>query len=86
MFHPKVILRILGLLLLLEALFILACIGVSLYYGEDMLSSYMYTLVAMAGSGILLTVLGRSKERRISRKDGYVVVTLCWVVFSPSEC
>ncbi|MBR2300411.1 MAG: TrkH family potassium uptake protein [Bacteroidaceae bacterium] len=82
MFHPKVILRILGLLLLLEALFILACIGVSLYYGEDMLSSYMYTLVAMAGSGILLTVLGRSKERRISRKDGYVVVTLCWVVFS----
>ena len=82
MFHPKVILRILGLLLLLEALFVLACIGVSLYYGENMLSSYLYTLLAMVSSGLLLNALGRGKERRISRKDGYVVVTLCWVVFS----
>ncbi len=82
MFHPKVILRILGLLLLLEALFLTGCIGVSLYYGEQMLLSYLYTLVAMVGSGLILFYLGKSEERKISRKDGYIVVTLCWIVFS----
>lgn len=82
MFHPKVILRIIGLLLLLEALFLTSSIAVSIYYGENILKAYIITLAALMGSGLMLTYLGRSKERKISRKDGYIVVTLCWVVFS----
>lgn len=82
MFHPKVILRIIGLLLQLEALFLTLSIGVSLYYNENMLNTYLYTLVAMVGCGLLLTYIGYNKQRNISRKDGYIVVTLCWVSFS----
>lgn len=82
MFHPKVILRIIGLLLQLEALFLTLSIGVSLYYNENMLNTYLYTLAAMVGCGLLLTYIGYNKQRNISRKDGYIVVTLCWVSFS----
>ena len=83
MFHPKVILRIIGLLLQLEALFLCCSLGVSLYLGEKgMLTAYLYTLAALVGSGLLLTYIGYNKERNISRKDGYIVVTLCWIVFS----
>lgn len=82
MFHPKVILRIIGLLMQLEALFLSGCIALSLHYDDDMLPSYLYTIAVLVGGGLLLTYLGRSKERNISRKDGYIVVTLCWVVFS----
>lgn len=82
MFHPKVILRILGLLLQLEALFLTSGVALSLYYNDNMLPSFLYTIIALVGCGILFTYLGRSKERNISRKDGYIVVTLCWVVFS----
>lgn len=83
MFHPKVILRIIGLLLQLEAIFLSFSLALSLYFGEQgMLSAYLYTLAALVSSGLLLTYIGYNKERNISRKDGYIVVTLCWVVFS----
>ncbi|MBR6648988.1 MAG: TrkH family potassium uptake protein [Bacteroidaceae bacterium] len=82
MFHPRVILRIIGLLLQLEAIFVALCIGVSVYYSENILYAYLYTIAALVGTGLLLTYIGYNKERNISRKDGYIVVTLCWIVFS----
>lgn len=82
MFHPRVILRIIGLLLQLEAIFVALCIGVSVYYSENIVYAYLYTIAALVGTGLLLTYIGYNKERNISRKDGYIVVTLCWIVFS----
>lgn len=82
MFHPKIISRILGFLLIIEACFMLSSLGVSLYYRETMVPTFLYSLAAMVGCGVLLAYIGRGKERNISRKDGYIVVTLCWVIFS----
>ena len=82
MFHPKIISRILGLLLFIEAAFLVSALAVSLYYKEAKLNTYFYSLGAMVGTGLLLTYIGRGKERNISRKDGYIVVTLCWIIFS----
>lgn len=82
MFHPKIILRIIGLLLLIESLFLTTCIGVAIYYNENMLQPFLLTLATLVGSGLLFAYLGKGKERNISRKDSYVVVTLCWIVFS----
>ena len=48
MFHPKVIMRIIGLLLQLEAVFLALCIGISVYYGEDMLPAYLYTIATFS--------------------------------------
>ena len=70
MFHPRVILRIIGLLLQLEAIFVALCIGVSVYYSENILYAYLYTIAALVGTGLLLTYIGYNKERNISRKDG----------------
>lgn len=82
MFHPKIISRILGFLLIVEACFLLTALSVSYYYDEHVLRSYLYSLAAMVGCGTLLVYIGRGRERNISRKDGYIVVTLCWVLFS----
>ena len=82
MFHPKIISRILGFLLIVEAGFLLTALSVSYYYDEHVLRSYLYSLAAMVGCGTLLVYIGRGRERNISRKDGYIVVTLCWVLFS----
>lgn len=82
MFHPKIISRILGFLLIVEAGFLLTALSVSYYYEEHVLRSYLYSLAAMVGCGTLLVYIGRGRERNISRKDGYIVVTLCWVLFS----
>lgn len=82
MFHPKIISRILGLLLFIEAAFLLTSLAVAFYYHETIIDTYLYTLAAMVGTGTVLAYIGRGKERNISRKDGYIVVTFCWILFS----
>ena len=82
MFHPKVIFRIIGMLLFIEAAFLLSGVGVSLFYGENTVKPLLYSCGIIALTGALLVTLCKGGERSISRKDGYVVVTLCWVVFS----
>ena len=81
MFHPKAIFRIIGLLLFIEALFLLSCIPVALYYGEP-LESILWSVASMAGVGTLFSFFCRKAGRDVSRKDGYIVVTVIWIVFS----
>lgn len=82
MFHPKIISRIIGMLLLIEAAFLLTSLVVALFYHESDLKTYIYSIAAMVGTGAVMTYVGRGKERNVSRKDGYIVVTLCWIIFS----
>ena len=82
MFHPKIIFRITGLLLYVEAIFLLACVPVVLYYNEPIMRSLVISIASMVGIGSLFTYFCSGAERNISRKDGYIVVTLCWIIFS----
>lgn len=82
MIHLKIISRILGLLLLIETLFLTITFGVSLYYEEHITTAYISTLAATLACSSLLLYLGRGKERNISRKDGYIVVSSSWIIFS----
>lgn len=82
MFHPKAIFRILGFLLLIEAAFMLTSVPVALYYDEPVVESLLWSVGAMAGIGTLLAYICRGAGRDVSRKDGYIVVTLIWVIFS----
>ena len=81
MFHPNIICRIIGNLLLLEAIAISSCLGLSLYGGESIVMAYVWTLLILLGAGLLLVFKGRSVEKGVSRKDSYIVVTLCWLIF-----
>lgn len=82
MFHPKIILRIVGILLFIEAAFLLGSVGVSLFYAEDTVRPLLYSSGIIASVALLLVTFCKGGERAISRKDGYVVVSLCWIVFS----
>ena len=80
--NRKMILRILGTLLFMEAMMFLACAGVSLCYGEEDYIYFIYTtLINMAvGSGLIL--LGRGAENRVTRRDGYCIVAFTWLLFT----
>ena len=82
MFHPKAIFRIVGILLLFEAIFLLSGVLVALYYDEAVIDDLLLSVVAMLGTGSLLAYIFRKSGRNVSRKDGYIVVTVIWVVFS----
>lgn len=82
MFHPKIIFRIIGMLLFIEAIFLAGSVAVAWYYKEPFINELLVPIAVMIGVGSLLTMVCHGTERNISRKDGYIVVTLCWVVFS----
>ena len=69
MFHPKIIFRIIGFLLMIEAAFLSSSLAVSLYYGEHILMSYIYTLAAIVGCGTLFACIGKGSSPISSRNS-----------------
>jgi trk system potassium uptake protein TrkH len=78
----KTIARIIGVLLLLQTAMLLLCSGISLYYGEDDLHSFWLSAAITAVAGSALSFVGRHGARQMSRRDGYVLVSVAWVAFS----
>ncbi|MCR4601909.1 MAG: TrkH family potassium uptake protein [Prevotella sp.] len=82
MINWKIISKILGSLLFIEAFFMALCLVMTIIYGEtDMLLFIFSTAVTAAGAS-LFRYLGYGAENSLSRRDAYVVVTLTWTVFS----
>ena len=82
MFHPKVIFRVIGMLLFIEALFMLLCVGVAFFYNENTVQPLLSSSGIVALVGAFLVILCKGGDRNVSFKDGYVVVSLCWIIFS----
>ena len=82
MINFKIIYKILGSLLFLEAIMMLACLGVALYYGEEDTFAFLVSVLVTVLSGIILGYKGRNADNIMSRRDSYLIVTLTWTVFS----
>lgn len=82
MINGKMIHKVLGALLYIEAGLMLLCLLVSYYYDEpDQLSFSLSFLITVLGAA-LLRYLGREGDNSLSRRDAYLVVTLSWIIFS----
>ena len=82
MINFKIIYKILGSLLFLEAIMMLMCLGIALYFGEEDTFAFLVSIVITVLCGILLGYKGRNAENIMSRRDSYLVVTLTWTLFS----
>lgn len=82
MVNFKTITRIIGILLLLETAMLLACSGISLYYQDEALTDFWKSAGIAAGVGILLVLFGKGSDGVLTRRDGYVLVSLAWIAFS----
>lgn len=82
MINLKLIYKIIGSLLFIEAMMLLVCLGVSVYYHEDDLLAFVCSIAISAGTALVLRLFARNCDNNLSRRDAYLVVTLTWVVFS----
>ena len=82
MVNFRIISKIIGSLLFIEAFFMALCIGISLYYHEDDIFSFSISMLITFGSAFLFLLAGRSAVNTLNRHDAFVVVTAVWVVFS----
>ena len=74
--------RILGWLLLIEAVFLLMPAATSLYYGESDWLPFVSTSALTASVGLVLALRSRPTASHIGKRDGYLLTALVWVVFS----
>ena len=82
MINTKMTCKIMGFLLFIEAGFLFLCIVLAALYNEPDLQSFITSTLITLFVGIPLSYAGKNAERKLSRKDGYIVVTFAWIVFS----
>ena len=82
MLNYKIIIKVIGALLIIESFFLLLSFGVSLIYGESDWSALLISsgITLVFGSSLLL--LTRKATKKIGKREGYIIVSLVWVVFS----
>ena len=82
MINTKLISKILGALLNIEAAFMAVCLVVSLCYREDDMGPLAATLGMTVVVALSLRLLGRGASNSLSRRDAYLLVTLVWIAFA----
>lgn len=82
MINFRFIYKILGGLLFQEAVSMLVCMGVALWYGEDDILLFASSALITIITGLVLKFFGQNAGNGFSRRDSYLLVTLVWIVYS----
>jgi trk system potassium uptake protein TrkH len=78
----RIISKIIGSLLFIEAFFMAWCVGIAFSYEEDDTLAFLLSMLITFGSAFSFLMIGRKSENTLNRHDAYVVVTAVWVIFS----
>ncbi len=82
MINFRIIARIFSLLLIFEGLFMLLSAGVSYIYKEPAMVSFIYSAIISIVTGVIVFTPLRNEERIYSNKEGYIIITGIWLIFS----
>jgi len=82
MVNFRIIARVFSLLLIAEGLFMLVAAGVSFIYHERATSAFIYSALVTIITGIIVFTPLRNEEKVSGNKEGYVLVTGTWIIFS----
>ncbi|MCF8369890.1 MAG: TrkH family potassium uptake protein [Bacteroidales bacterium] len=78
----KIVVQILGVLLILEGIFMFTGIPFSLYYCEKKCVSLLYSGIITSLSGATLWFITRKANRNIGKREGFIIVSLAWIIIS----
>ena len=82
MLNYRIIYKVIGTLLYIEAVMMMWCMGISLYMREDDSMAFIIAVALTLMGGIGLRFLGRKSENSLGRREAYLLVTLTWIIFS----
>ena len=81
MFNTRLILKILGTLLWVEAAFMTVCLIMAVCYHESDILPFTLTVAITAAAGLVLRLMGGHSTNVLSRRDAYLLVTVVWIAF-----
>ena len=74
--------RIVGLLLLIESMFMLIPLITCLVYNENDYKAFLITILITSVVGGVMTIATRSSDKDMGKREGFLLTALTWVVFS----
>ena len=85
--HIRLVLRVVALLLLIVAFFMIFPIIFALYYREnEMIRYFLIPMATIGGVSTLMLILFRHPPGRITTRDGFLLVTASWIGASLFGC
>lgn len=82
MLNFKLIYKIIGSLLFIEASLMFWCLLLAVYYQQDDVMPFLISMAVTLLGGSVLRFMGRSASNSLGRRDAYLVVTVAWIIFS----
>ena len=82
MINFKIIYKIIGTLLFIEAAMMMWCLGLSIYLHEKDMLAFLISIAVTVLGGVGFRRLGRGDDRTLGRREAYLLVTLTWIIFS----
>jgi trk system potassium uptake protein TrkH len=78
----KAIFRVLGFLLLVEGFAMLLALCITLIYKESDVRAFIISSGINLGTGLLVVLLTNRASKDIGKREGFIIVSLVWIVFS----
>ena len=78
----KLLLRLLGAILLVEAAAMLPSLVIALGYGEGDAMSFVYTIGLLLLIGIPLRLFIKTEQTNLRAREGFLVVSMAWICLS----
>ena len=82
MVNFRIISKIIGSLLFIEAFFMAWCVVIAFSFHEDDQMAFLLSMLVTFGSGFLFFLLGKDAENFLNRHDAFLLVTAVWMIFS----
>lgn len=82
MINYKIIINIIGLLLIVESIFMTFGLSVSLLYEGEDITAFIYSIIITLTSGLLLKYTIKPNKTKFGKREGYIIVSFSWAIFS----
>ncbi len=80
--NKKIVLSILGKILWAEAILLVLPLIVSLIYGNGCTVAFLITIAVAIAIALPLIIFCKTENKRIYSKEGFVIVSLAWMIMS----
>lgn len=84
--NKKIVLSILGKILWAEAALLVLPLIVSIIYGNSCIPAFLITIAVAVIIALPLIFLCKTDNKRIYSKEGFVIVSLAWIIMSVIGC
>lgn len=82
MINFRIILKFLGLLLILEGICMFISVPVSWFYNEHHITALALSSLISFSTGGIVWIINRKTVKNIGKREGYLIVSLGWIIFS----